>query len=714
MSTMALSPRPSAPRIYSPPWDNLRPFLTGDFLLDPAPIEPPALSSYAPDTQQKLATFDALSALLALRPSYGLVGEENTPVYTIAPERLQRTHPHITPFLSRILPLATHHAKVKFFIEQSRLAHSAGHVRQAISSALSDLLGDYNSFILRLETEAHSDNLSLQKLHYYVQPTARSMALLNAIADSCTSKRGGAALDALYSLAVSFVGSPDEKTVLAFMLGRAAEPILDVMAVWLGTGVIDDPYDEFFISHDSSYTGTALDHKTWEMRYTVNTTNVPAFLHAFVESILRAGKYLSVLRDCSVDVRVAIKEAQKTLADEGHEMRPGDEPDAPPFDRLQMSGATLLGPDSSRQLGQTVDRAFRLSSSALMKHLTDTVCLRERFRSIKRFFLLEQGDYLVHFLDAADAELSKPISSVSRSKLASLLELSVRSGVSASDPFLDDLSCEIIDRDLASEIISLSGTTDSNDSRNRAGTRSEICGYEAFGLTYRLQWPMKLILSLTDMTKYQMMFRYLFYSKHVERELEQCWRVHARAKGPLRRMPPSFTRSFSLRNRMLQFVQNMLYYTVADVLEPSWRQLDGEIRNAKTIDDIMLHHGNFLGVGSMQSLLSNGKHQSVFKNVCETCLAFAAYTRRFEDLFASREGKDIIEEQLVQQNYPAMLAKFETSFDMHFANLLDGVSALSKSRANIHLANLCERLDAGGYYTRFKERSLASLGAMAL
>lgn len=710
---MALSPRPASPRIYSPPWDTLRSYLTGDFLLDPVPIAPPPLSSYAPDTQQKLATFDALSALLGLRPNYATVGSENSPVYTISHDRLQRTHPHITPFLSRILPLATHHAKVKFFIEQSRLAHTAGYVRQAISSALTDLLADYNSFILRLEAEAHSDNLSLQKLHFYIQPTARSMALLNAVADSCSPRRGGAALDALYSLAVSFVGSPDEKTVLAFMVGRAAEPVLDIMAVWLSTGVIDDPYDEFFISHDTSFMGTALDHKTWEMRFTVNPTNVPSFLQSFVESVLRAGKYLSVLRDCSVDVRAALDSAQKTLAEKDHTVPLDADSETYRPDKLRLSGAILLSSDASRRIGQTVDRAFRLSSAALMTHLKETVRLRERLRSLKCFFLLEQGDYLVHFLDAADAELLKPISSASRSKLASLLELSVRSGVSASDAFLDDLSCELLDKDLSSQIATLSLATGAGDEQSSANHR-EICGYEAFGLTYRLQWPMKLIVSVTDMMKYQLMFRYIFYCKHVERELEQCWRVHARAKGPLRRMPTSFIRSFSLRNRMLQFVRDMLYYTVADVLEPNWRTLDAEIRNAKTIDDIMLHHSTFLGMSSLQSLISHEKHQTVFKNVCETCLAFATYTHRFEELFASREGKDIIEEQLVEQNYPAMLAKFETSFDMHFANLLDGVAALSKTRANVHLANLWERLDAGGYYTRFKERSLASLGAMGL
>lgn len=710
--------------MHTPRWDISRPHLTGAFLLDPSPLNAAPLSGLPPSVQQEVCTRDALSALLGVRAEYAIISQEDNglPSYTLSHERVRRAHPHVAPFYARVLPLATHHAAVRAFVEAARVARGAGFVRQALASAMTDLLADYHAFVLRLEDTARDDTLTLQKLLYFVQPSARSMALLAAVAGAAGERRGGAALDAVHSLAATFVGSPDEKAVLAFLVGRAAAPLLDTLAVWLSAGVIDDPHSEFFISHDPSYRGAALDHRTWEMRFTVNSANVPLLLQPFVERILRAGKYISVLRDCDVDIRAALRDAERSFA--LGELPPlpsvhalgfhgeAKEDPHPRADHFHISGAALLGPDASRRIATGVDRAFKLASAALMTYLVRTVCIRDRLRSLKRFFFLEQGDYLVHFLDAADSQLAKPRSQASRSRLTSLLELSVRSSAAGADAFLDDLSIDLADRHLASEIGALVAVhSDAPHASSKPSTRP-ITGFEAVSLTYNLHWPVKLIVSAMDVTKYQLMFRYLFYAKHVERQLEECWCLHVHVKGPLRGKPASFVRSLALRNRMLQFVRSMLYYTMVDVVEPSWRTLDAQLRTAKTIDDIMMHHANFLGVCSLQSLMSNERHQTVFKNICETCLAFAAYSTGFADLFSSRELRDVLEDKLRARNYPTTLAKFETSFDMHFGNLLDGVSALSKTRANVHLANLCERLDAGAYYTNLKERSLASLGSV--
>jgi gamma-tubulin complex component 2 len=64
---------------------------------------------------------------------------------------------------------------------------------------------------------------------------------------------------------------------------------------------------------------------------------------------------------------------------------------------------------------------------------------------MKTFFLLNQSDYLTHFLDVAHDHLVKPASEVSLQKLNSLLELVVRtpSTVSSADPYKEDLVVEL-------------------------------------------------------------------------------------------------------------------------------------------------------------------------------------------------------------------------------------------------------------------------------
>jgi Gamma tubulin complex component C-terminal len=64
---------------------------------------------------------------------------------------------------------------------------------------------------------------------------------------------------------------------------------------------------------------------------------------------------------------------------------------------------------------------------------------------MKTFFLLDQSDYLTHFLDVALDHLIKPASEVSLQKLNSLLELVVRtpSTVASADPYKEDLVVEL-------------------------------------------------------------------------------------------------------------------------------------------------------------------------------------------------------------------------------------------------------------------------------
>lgn len=699
----------------APSWETSRPYLTGAALLEPSTQEPTPLCTFPSSTQQALAVDDTLHALLGMRTSYTTVSAAPELSYVPCISALRHANADVEPLLARVLPLASHHAAVAQFVEETRVARqSSGFVRQAVGVALSELLADYRALVLRLEDSMLAGNLNMQKLLYYVQPSVRSMALLRRVVAACREKNGGAALDALYKLAVAHVGAEDVSEVLAFIVGKAAEPIFAIMDVWIRTGVIDDPYGEFFIQENAAFAAgapratLATSASAWEMRYTVNRENLPDFLAPFVENVLRSGKYLNVLRECGLDAA----KAAKTSALPGERQELQTERDGR-YAHLQLDGKVLLGAEASRRIASVVENSFAVSSRALIEYLDEEIRIMRRLRSLRKYFLLEQSDFLVNFFDSAAAELSKRRKDVSRGRLTSLLELSIRTSVSSLDEFQDDILCTLCPEDFASQIMGMSGSVDDARGHGLASMRAtpgSISGYESFALDYRLKWPVSLIVSNMEILKYQFIFRYLFYCKYVERELEECWRQQSRAKGPLRKAPSSFVRSFALRNRMLQFVRNILYYTTADVLEPNWRILEANIRKSATIDDLMQYHTRFLDLSVEQSLLSNEKHLKVVKNIAETCISFAAYTEKFSRLFSTTLSSSGVEEKLRELHYPATLAKFETAFDMHLGKLLDGLSAVSKKRANVHLSNLCERLDVDGYYSRSTQRSLASYG----
>ena len=70
--------------------------------------------------------------------------------------------------------------------------------------------------------------------------------------------------------------------------------------------------------------------------------------------------------------------------------------------------------------------------------------LMGRLHSLKNFFFFSKSDYFVHFLDSAEEELNKSVKNVSKEKLESLLEMSIRTSSLNNDPYIEDLTCELL------------------------------------------------------------------------------------------------------------------------------------------------------------------------------------------------------------------------------------------------------------------------------
>ena len=74
-------------------------------------------------------------------------------------------------------------------------------------------------------------------------------------------------------------------------------------------------------------------------------------------------------------------------------------------------------------------------------------------RSLKHYFLLDQSDFMVHFMDIAEDEIQKNYKDIRINKLESLLEISLRITSANSDPFKDDLRVKLFNTDLKTMLI---------------------------------------------------------------------------------------------------------------------------------------------------------------------------------------------------------------------------------------------------------------------
>ena len=69
----------------------------------------------------------------------------------------------------------------------------------------------------------------------------------------------------------------------------------------------------------------------------------------------------------------------------------------------------------------------------------------------------------------------------------------------------------------------LSIETEEESEYKGTGNTSDLTTLEAMAFGYDVQWPISLILNRRSLAMYQMLFRHLFYCKHVEKLLSNVW-----------------------------------------------------------------------------------------------------------------------------------------------------------------------------------------------
>ncbi|TYJ49124.1 hypothetical protein E1A91_A01G112900v1 [Gossypium mustelinum] len=282
---------------------------------------------------------------------------------------------------------------------------------------------------------------------------------------------------------------------------------------------------------------------------------------------------------------------------------------------------------SNHQYLECVKAAYEFASGELLSLIKEKYDLIGKLRSIKHYLLLDQGDFLVHFMDIAREELLKKHDEISVEKLQSLLDLALRTTAAAADPCHEDLTCCV---ERASVLKGLSRLKDL-DIKNVSHSNDleepiSITGLETFSLSYKIQWPLSIVISRKALTKYQLIFRFLFHCKHVERQLCGAWQMHQGVRA-LNSHGTAISRSSLLCRSMLRFINSLLHYLTFEVLEPNWQVMHGRLQTAKSIDEVIQHHDFFLDKCLKECLLLLPELIQKVEKLKSLCLQYAAATQ---------------------------------------------------------------------------------------
>ncbi|TKS89486.1 Gamma-tubulin complex component 2 [Collichthys lucidus] len=643
---------PTQPNPVFPNWVYDRPALLGDFITSPTPPADPAVAvgTMALPAQEQALVEDLLFVLVGVDgrdiTAQPVLGRQNRSF--IVDSTLDMS---IKELVNRILPVASYYSTITRFIEE-KSSFEYGQVNHALTAAMRTLMKEYLILVTQLEHLQRQGLLSLQKLWFYIQPTMRTMEILASIASSVDKGEcmGGSTLSLLHDRTFNYTGDSQAQELCLYLTKAASVPYFEILEKWIYRGIIKDPYSEFMVEeHELQKEKIQEDYndKYWDQRYTIVQHRIPSFLQKMADKILSTGKYLNVVRECGRDVTCPdAKEVLYTLKE--------------------------------RAYVEQIEKAYNYASKVLLAFLMEEKELVSRLRSIKHYFLMDKGDFFVHFMDLTEEELKKPVDDIVPPRLEALLELALRMSTANTDPFKDDLKIDLMPHDVITQLLRVLAIETKQEKAiiNADPTDAALSGLEAFSFDYIVKWPLSLIIN-------------------------------------------RFAAAFALRQRMLNFVQNIQYYMMFE---------------ASNIDDVLCHHTSFLDNCLKDCMLTNPELLRIFSKLMAVCVMFTNCMQRFtqsmrlerlsleqgtmdgppsqsehaDEAERKRHTTKFLAEYVdalqSDAGFEATISKFDNNFSMQLLDLLDKLSIYSTNDCEHSMISIIYRLDFNGFYTERLER----------
>ena len=696
--------------------------------------------------------------------------------------------------ISLLLPLCTNYALVNQYVQTCLNRHECGVVARCLCEAMYELLGEYLAFVSKLDYlsregepifEPDGGNgsrkqLTISMVHVHARPSIRTMSILAQVVAVVRGTKGGELLNALHGLmSLNYSGDKKGGELLQHLLSRCAAPYAAMLQTWLTRGKVNDPYGEFMIEvtsksfRENSVTSSPvkLQGMEWTNWCREKAEHVLFSLHGTNDemvSLAMTGNSagLEVDRSRATLHMSALLKAHAT----GKFMRAihccggGGCRDDSQLTRAQKQETSevdrpvevLLHP---LKLSRSINLAYHEASDTLLRILLHDYDLLASLGFMKKYFLLDQGDFFVDFLDGAEDELEKELPNVLQGRVQNWLSTSI-ARTSESSQLASNLRCGFQKKSLRDTLDDISRRDNHRKSSRKNVRQKTLSGFEAIAFEFKsVPFPTSIVLSDAQFRIYQLVFRLIFFAKYVERQLVSMWSDHQLLKA-MSSLRSACSPTFSLRRRMLHFIQNLVYYLKFDVIEPNWRELENKLNATKayccsnrtrmndegrtsssthlfpqTVDDLLHEHNQFLIRIAGQCLITNYDLIDRASKIMTTCLLFSTQIKRFmettkvhdvhevtrhersqlrfakkknkendrESMFrANREERtkrcsDDIHRELCTDTYRHMITRFDEVFSAHLAEFMKNLNSGFGQKNNAHLSNLSLQLDYNGF-----------------
>lgn len=215
---------------------------------------------------------------------------------------------------------------------------------------------------------------------------------------------------------------------------------------------------------------------------------------------------------------------------------------------------------------------------------------------------------------------------------------------------------------------------------------------------YTSKFPVDLVLSPVVLEQFKNIFRLLFPIKRTEYHLHACWKTVAaisKHKDPLpseERNRSLGTLAAALRAQMAAFVQGLLGYFYADVLEVRWGRLKDSLTTLAEFDELRAIVSNYLESIYIHTFLNLPK---IIANIFE----LVAKINKFIAL-VERIGQQNIEEGVWNEDeFRDQIREIHDDFDYKIKEFISQIKTLNQISSSQYLSQLLTRLNFNEYYS---------------
>lgn len=535
---------------------------------------------------------------------------------------------------NELLPLIGYYISVQSFIEETNMTPSCGRTRLALATAFGETMQHYYDLQAKLETDLQEKKLNLKDLVRQARPWLGTLKLFSGMAEVARGEVNSAQLLSLLdeNFGNQKFTDPDLKARVAKVLGDVTRAYMKIVQLWTQKGIIYDPQNEFFV-HDNErpnmMSSTLLTPEQccfdyWHHRYQILPDRLPDFLLTQGEQMFLAGKYLNILRQCNVTMKL-----------------------------MQQPLCYIPGESKHTEI---IKDSYELPAKKLLEVLLKEHHLKSHLQNLWSYFLMQEEEFADSLLDVCHEQLQSNVERLIPEKMQSLLTEVLQK---YNDPFKDLLRCELKACDTATQ---LSELLESKENQEEVTENPNLYGYESLALRYQVKWPLSFVLHSDPLEELQVVQRVLLLLCYVRRQLSALWKTPVEGVGLMKTAQSQY-----LRDRMQMCMLSLKNHIVLHISESRWQSFMEVVDKAQTIDELTkkfrLTLDEILRLGLLSSATTFVK--SLF-TLGQVCLNYCGFVESVPG------GSDPVEFQKGVREY-------EDEFGSFIASILELVRELAKS-----------------------------------